>query len=250
MNRLTSIKCTLIGSAVVLPLLATAQVGKIANPLVTQGQWELDYNLVDYLDDNPALNNDLRQKLSLEYGLTGKWAIEAGAEWRRSDSESLHTDSVFFEVKREFTDQKDGWWLSSGAKAEYVLNTSGDSDALEVKLLLQKEHGDGKFRHRANITLRREVGSSASSDVAFRTRWYSRWNAHPNFKPAIEWHAAWGNVDNFNSWEDQRQYIGPAVHGQLFKHGQAKANYEIAYVFGVTDASRGGALRLRIETMF
>jgi len=250
MNNMTSIKRTFIGIAALLPILATAQVGKVSGPLVTEGQWELDYNLVDYLDDNSALNNDLRQKLSLEYGLTEKWAVEVGGDWRRSDTESLHTDSVFLEVKREFTDQKDGWWLSSGTLAEYVLNTSGDPDAVEAKLLLQKEHGDGKFRHRANITLEREVGSGASSDVAFRTRWYSRWNAHPHFKPGFEWHAAWGEVDDFNSWEDQRQYIGPAVHGELFKHGKAKVNYEIAYVFGVTDASRDGALRFRLETTF
>jgi hypothetical protein len=243
-------KILALSSILLLPFLAAAQVGKLSSPTVTKGQWELDYNLVNYVDDDSTLNNDLRQKLALEYGLTEKWAVEVGGEWRRSDAESLHMDSVIFEVKREFTDQKDGWWLSSGAKAEYILNTSGDLDAIEAKLMLQKEHGDGRFRHRANLTLEREVGSGASSDVQLRTRWYSRWNCTDHFKPGIEWHAAWGLIDDFAASQNQRHYVGPAVHGRLLERGKLNMNYEIAYVFGVTDASRDGALRLRIETTF
>ena len=250
MNPMTSIKRTIIGFIALLPLVVAAQVGKVNGPLVTEGQWELDYNLVNYIDDDSALNNDLRQKLSLEYGLTEKWAIESGMEWRRSDAKSLHNETVFFEVKRELTDQKDGWWLSSGALAEYVLSTSGDPDEIEAKLLFQKEHDNGKFRHRANLTLAREVGDGAPDDVMFRTRWVSRWNAHNNFKPGIEWHAAWGEIDDFYSWENQRQYLGPTVQGELFKAKKFKVNYEIAYVFGLTDASRDGAIRFRLETLF
>lgn len=250
MNNMTTIKRTILGITALLPLLATAQVGKVNNPLVTKGQWELDYNLVNYVDDDSTLNNDLRQKLSLEYGLTERLAVEVGGDWRRSDAESLHSHAVFGEVKFELTSQQDGFWVSSGVLGEYVVNTSGDPDVIEAKLLLQKEHGDGKFRHRCNLTLEREVGSGASDDVAFGTRWYSRWNAHRNFKPGFEWHATWGEVDDFNSWDNQRQYIGPAVHGEMFKRGQTKVNYEIAYVFGLTDASRDGALRFRLETTF
>jgi len=51
MNPMKLIKCAIIGIAALLPLVAAAQIGKVTNPLVTKDQWELDYNLVNYMDD-------------------------------------------------------------------------------------------------------------------------------------------------------------------------------------------------------
>jgi hypothetical protein len=217
----------LAGCLALLPLGAAAQVGKLSNPLVTRGEWKVDYNIVDYVDESSGLSHDLRQRF-----------------------ESLHTELVFFDLKREFTDQKDGWWLSTGARFEYVLNVSGDPDGVNGKLILQKEHGEGKFMHRTEAALLGEVGQGASDGVAFRTRWLSRWNALTNFKPGFEWHAAWGNIDRFDSPPLRRQYLGPVAYGEVFRTAAMRVNYEIGYVFGLTDNSGDGALRFRIEATF
>jgi hypothetical protein len=239
-----------VGCLALLPLGAAAQVGKLSNPLINRGEWKVDYNIVDYIDESPGLSHDLRQRFELGYSFTEKWMGIVGSEWRSSESESVHTELVFFDLKREFTDQKDGWWLSTGARFEYVLNVSGDPDGVNGKLILQKEHGEGKFMHRTEAALLGEVGQGASDGVVFRTRWLSRWNAFTNFKPGFEWHAAWGNIDRFDSPPLQRQYLGPVAYGEVFRTAAMRVNYEIGYVFGLTDNSGDGALRFRIEATF
>ncbi len=232
------------------PEASPAQVGTIHNPLAAQGLWDVQYNLTSWHDDRPTLGNRQTHSLLLAYGLTERWAIVGGVSWWDTPAEDFECHSIFTELKRELTDQKDGWWLSSGVQLDYYWNVSGGVDQIEGKLLFQKKHAGG-FCHRANLNWQAEVGSGAREGVQLRSRWFSRWEKYRRFKPAVEWHAAWGNIDDLLPWADQRQFVGPAIHGELWKGCERGwVGYEAACLFGATKPSEDCVVRFKLEWVF
>ena len=234
-----------------LPFAAWAQVGTIHSPLATQGLWDMQYNLTSWHDDRSSLDNRQTHSLLLAYGLTERWVIVAGVSWRDTPAEDFACNSVFTELKRELTDQKDGWWLSSGVQLDYYRNVSGASDQIEGKLLFQKKHFHRQFCHRANLSWQADVGPHAQDGVQLRSRWLSRWEAYRHFKPAVEWHVGWGDIDDLLPWAEQKQFIGPAIHGELWK-GRERGwiGYEVACLFGITESNEDGILRFKLEWVF
>ncbi len=229
-----------------LPSLAMAGVGKISGPEVEKGEFEAKYLLTHTEDDRDSKDSNEVHRAEFEYGFTENWAGEIGFKFEDNQKDDFDLKSTYFEALRTFTRQDSGWWISSGLIGEYVINTDGGPDKIESQLRLQRNQD--KFRIRFNTTLEREIGGGSEDETELGTRASVIYKLHPNFKPGAEWHADWGTLDEIADSEDQGQWVGPALYGDLFTlPGGSKFEYQAAYVFGLTDASEDRVARFLLE---
>lgn len=225
----------------------SAQAGSVsdfAGPNVTKNQLDIEYNGTR-TDDEGENHNSQAHELATAYGITDVFAIGGGIQFADSRGDSFHTDGIFAEATYQFTDQEDGYWLSSAILGEYGYSLSGDADALEASLLLQ--HESEQFDTIINLVVGRETGEDSSEDLSLESRVSSRYKLHNHFNPGIEWHSAWGSNRDIPGISEQEHFIGPAAYGELFPLGSSAIGYEVAYVFGITDASEDGVLRVKLE---
>lgn len=236
----------ILAAMAALPTFVHAGVGEIISPSVTKDQFEAQYHFTRSEDDRASKDDSMTHRAEFEYGFTDDWLGEIGFKFEDKPGEDLDLKSVYLEGKYQMTDQKDGWWLSSGLLGEYVFNADDGPEKVEAKLLFQRD--EELFRHRGNIILEREVGGGDSDEIEIGSRWFSRWNLDEHFKPAIEWHAEWGTTSDIKSFDEQKHWVGPGIYGDLIKFSDgSKIEYETAYNFGITSPAEDGVFRLKLE---
>ncbi len=222
-----------------------AGVGKFYSPKIDKGKFEIEYQLVRVDDDKYNKHNSQKHRVEVEYAPTDDWMLEMGMRFTDTRNQNLRADTIFWEVIRQLTDQDEGWWFSSGIYGEYVRNLSGSPDKLEAKLLLQ--YDTPQLRNVANVIVEREIGAAADNAMEIGSRIYSMYRMDYYINPAIEWHATWGTNQEIPAFERQKHFVGPAIYGNLFTTGAGAVEYELGYMFGITDAAEDGALRFHIE---
>lgn len=231
---------------ITLPSLGIAGVGKISGPEVEKGAFEAKYLLTHTEDDRDSKDSNEVHRAEFEYGFTENWAGEIGFKFEDKYREDFDLKSTYIEALRTFTRQDEGWWLSSGLIGEYVINTDHGPNKIESQLRLQRNQE--MFRFRFNTTLEREIGGGADDETALGTRASAIYKLHPNANPGFEWHAEWGTLDNIADSDDQGQWVGPALYGDLFTLPDGSMfEYQLAYMFGLTDASEDGVARFVLE---
>lgn len=244
--KISFLLCT---SALAVSLLASPAfaIGDILNPVVTEGQLEVEYKGLRTQDDSKSGNNKQGHTFEVEYGVNDWLGLAVGTKFERESGESLATSEYFTEAKFQLTDQNDDFWLNSAILTEYVFNQeSGGADALETKILLSKKHNG--FEHRLNLIGEKAVGDHADGTWELGSRYNVRYKLHPNFKPGFEWQAEYGEKGDIGGWDEQEHYVGPAAFGYIADFGEAgEFEYEAAYLFGISDAAKDGALRVKLE---
>lgn len=170
------------------------------------------------------------------YGITAFWQTEFEAEIEHEDGEGTDLSDIAWDNKFQLTG-KDEFWVDVGAKFKYELNTSGDADAIEGKLLLGKEWG--RFRHLANLGLETEVGNDSSDDIEYDLSWSSKFNHSETFQPGFEYYAEFGPLDESTNFDEQDHRLGPVAYGTLFE----TVGYEVGVLFGLSDEAPDATLK-------
>lgn len=219
---------------------------RVYSPHVSQGELELEYlGRVDF-DDDPDKDRAQKQKFAVGYGVTDRWFTEIYGEIEREggaegDEDGFEFTAVEFENRLELTEPGETW-VDVGLYFAYEIATKDDGhDKVEGKLLLEKE--TGVLSHRLNLILEREVGNGASNDTEGGLAWSTRWRAHEAVEPAVEWFSDFGALGSGTSWDEQKHSVGPALYGKISPH----IGYEVAYLFGVSDAAPDGEIKWVLE---
>lgn len=224
-------------------------LGSVRSPHVTKDKLELEYKGYRTGDDRKELNNAQKHVIEMEYGLTDRLKLDIEGAWERESSKDLYFEATEVAGLYELT-QPGEYWVDSGIYASYEW-TEDDNSPQEISLglLLQKSYG--KITHRANAYLSREVGDDRESGLGVETRYLAQYNYNPYFKPGIEWQAEWGNTEEFEGFDDQAHYVGPAAYGHVpFVEkllGIGELEYELIYYRGVSDAAADDAVRWTLE---
>ena len=72
----------------------------------------------------------------------------------------------------------------------------------------------------------------------------------PQFEPGFEAYGELGEVSDFLPSDEQDHRIGPVIFGALPITPTTKIQYELGYLFGLTDGSPDGTLRWQLEYEF
>lgn len=222
---------------------AFAGVGNISSPEIKPGILELEYKGERY----GGADNAQEYEIEIDYGFGRNWKAGFDLEGSREDG-SVEYDGFGFEAQYQFTDQKDGWWLSSALKGEYgFAKDSDDADEGEIKLLLARN--DGKWRTVFNADIERETGANRDHGVEVGSALKTYYKATKWIGPGIEWHAEWGELDDagFDGGQNEH-YLGPIIAGTLAEWGDGDfIAYTAGYYWGITGASYPNAARLQLQ---
>lgn len=200
----------------------------VTSPYVTKGELEVEWKGGYKHDDDDSVDGEWEQKAAIAYGLTERVQIEVEGKIKNPGDEDHTTlESIALESKVQLTERGE-YWVDAGIKGEYVINTNDGPDEIEVKLLLAKD--TGKFSHKANIALEREVGDDSDDETQAGFKWGTRYRYNSAFEPGIELHSSFGPISDFDDTEDQEHLLGPVFYGKI---GSLK--YDVGYLFGLTD---------------
>lgn len=232
---------TALALALALPAAPAYALDKIYSPNAVKGEVEVEYVGSTTFDSDHDKNNLQAHEFELEYGLTNRLMLELSGSFEKQPDESLTSSSIGFGGRYAFFEPGENW-VDSGLLLTYGRATHrADADAIEAKLLLEKQ--TGQFLHRANIGIEQEVGSHRENGAERVLLWNSRYRYAAQFEPGFEIQSDFGKARDHLSFNQQEHFVGPAIYGALTPH----LKYEAAYLFGVSDAAPSSAARVLLE---
>jgi hypothetical protein len=215
---------------------------EIYSPNVEYRELSLEYAGSHTFDDQSDKNAAIDHALVVEAGIAPRWMIEASAGFSKEpDADTKFSD---FELETRYQLVESGeYWLDAGFLVAYGFAAqSQQPDSIEVKLLLQKDFG--KYTSTANIGFSQDLGTySASGGADYVALVNTRYRYNEYFQPGLEIQSDFGQSSSFGHYNQQEHYIGPAAYGRLF----GRMKYQIAYLFGASDAAAQSAARIKLE---
>jgi hypothetical protein len=214
---------------------------EIYSPNAEYRELALEYSGSRTFDRQSALNNGQDHEFMLEAGVLPRLVLEVAAGLAKAPSSALRLEDVEVQGRYQFFEPGQ-MWVDTGLLVAYGFATQGHSpDALETKLLLEKQ--TGPFLHRANIGLEQEVGPDSKGGPEWVFLWSSRYRMNTHFEPGFEIQSGFGRFSDHLNFNEQEHYVGPAVYGHILPH----LKYEAAYLFGASDGAADGAARVLLE---
>ena len=216
---------------------------EIYSPNTEYRELSLEYNGSRTFDHHSDKNNAQGHELSIEAGVTPRLTLELVGGFENEPGESTKLEDVEIEGRYQFFEQGQNW-VDSGLLLAYGFSTqSHEPDAIEAKLLLQKDID--KVTSTANIGLEQTVGknSDGTGGPDYVLLWNTRYRYNEYFQPGIELQSDFGQGHTLGHFDEQEHYVGPAVYGKLFN----KVRYQAAWLAGVSDAAAQSAARVLFE---
>src|SRR3974390_1716577 len=227
------------GAGLAIASLGCAQparaIDKVYSPIVTEGEFEIEYSGNTTFDRNDDKNNLQSHEAELEYAPIDRLDLELAADFEKEPDGHLGITTTGFGGRYQFFEQGE-YWLDAGALVTYnaAIHRGSDPDTIEAKLLLEKQWG--RILNRANIGIEQDVCSHARGGPDRIFLWNSRYRLAPHFEPGFEVQSDFGKPNE----HAEQHYIGPAIFGQILPG----LNYEAAYYFGVSGGAAKNAARL------
>ncbi|OIO37779.1 MAG: hypothetical protein AUJ72_03915 [Candidatus Omnitrophica bacterium CG1_02_46_14] len=214
---------------------------KVYSPYVIQGEFELEARGAYDFDKKEEKNGAQKQKYALGYGVTDHWFTEVYGGLEKKPGEDLEFESIEWENRFQLSEPGE-WFIDTGLYFAYEFSVKDErADNVEGKLLLEKQLGD--FDHLLNLILEKEIGFHAKDNPAAGVAWSTQYRWKPWFEPGFEWQSNFGELGHGVSFDKQRHQAGPAVYGKMGDH----IKYDIAYLFGISEASPDGTLKWNVE---
>lgn len=244
MNVRNKINNLIAPIALALSLAATPAlaVDQIYSPNAEKDEISLEYNTAHNFDKNAAKDNAQEHQFGVEYGATDRLVAEGKINYERAPQNSTRLSAAELEGRYQFFNQGE-YWIDTGLLVSYSYAFQHQQpDSLETKLLLQKDFG--KVTSTANIGFTQDIGKYAASggpDYVFLLNTRYRYNIY--FQPGIEIQSDLGQAHSLRHFDQQQDYIGPAIYGKVF----GRLKYQVGYFAGVSEAASSSAARVLLE---
>jgi hypothetical protein len=221
---------------------------KVYSPIVTKGKWAVGVRGNTTIDDDDEHDGSQRHVFLLEYGVTDWWKTEIISRLNERAEGSLRYDSTTWENIFQLTEQGK-YWLDAGLYLEYKLKDEKNApDIFEAKLLLEKPVQG--FLNTLNLIIEQELGSDGDDDLEFGYAWRTRKEIGHHMKLGFEAFGALGELRNIESLEHQEHRIGPVFYHEFELGHDLEVEYNIGWLFGLTDESPDNTFRWQTELVF
>jgi hypothetical protein len=203
---------------------------------------------IDFKTGTAKLPNGDRAQVSsigLGYGVTEYWFTEVYYKHEREGSDTISIGE--WENKFQLTETgKYPVDLGLVVEVEAPLNKNA---AYELKLapLMQTEFG--KTQLNGNLIFERKFGPGEHiTELGYQ------WQAKYRWKPAFEFGLqGFGDMGKWNDWapaDEQNHRMGPAVFGKISLGVKKAIKYNVAMLFGTSEAAANNTLRMQVEYEF
>ena len=220
---------------------------KVYSPKVDKGELAVEIRGNTTVDDDDAEDGTQRHVFELEYGVTDWWKTALVGRLNKPGDGTLRYDSTAWENIFEVTDET-AYWLGTGIYFEYKLaDESGVPDTVETKLLLEKTAFS--FVNTLNLIFEKEVGAHSEESVEFEYAWRTKKEIADDIALGIEAFGELGEIRNTESLGDQEHRIGPVFYHEI-EIGGLDIEYNLAWLFGLTDHSPDHTFRWQLEFEF
>ncbi|MCB1906880.1 MAG: hypothetical protein KDH15_05875 [Rhodocyclaceae bacterium] len=245
-----------IAALTLAPALALAEPAEsVIAPDIEKGEreFELAYGLSN---DGGAHSSGLA--FSFGAGVTDRWATEVGIEFEGRSGEGLEVDGfewenrlglivdedepvalallVSFERPRE---RDEGWSATFGLLSE----TSIGRYLLNANLLVERfwgqdegDEGEGEGD---------EEEAKRGTALAYQWQWMYR-HSHRIYY-GLHGMGELGQWDDWAKSEAQEHQAGPAIFGRVKLPDRRRLNYELGFLFGLTEATSDYTLHMKLE---
>jgi hypothetical protein len=210
-----------------------------SSPSVSKGKLELEYEITDSIDSDPK-KAGASHEFEVKYGLTDRLRPQIEFEFEDARGEAATLDTLSVGAQYQLT-KKDEAWLESAVRFNYDHRPDA-AEKLRARLLLQKQYG--KHRQRVNLRADQEVGADAKAGGPdWRMLVSSRYAVLPWLEAGLELDSDFGQRRDFDTFDAQKHYVGPAFYGEITDN----LEFEAAYAVGISEAASNGAARLELE---
>ncbi|MDE2009159.1 MAG: hypothetical protein KGJ09_03675 [Candidatus Omnitrophica bacterium] len=220
----------------------------VYQPYAETGEWE--YETTGQYDFDHAKNKNAVQeyKNTIGYGVNSFWHTELELE-----TEAVPTDEAISSVQTTHLEWENifqlaprgKYWLDPGIYLAYEAPvTHKQTGQFEAKILLEKDFQ--KVSDVLNISINKEAGGGADSHIDGGISWSTRYRLSRYFEPGFEYWNDFSAISHQIDYNQQSHQIGPCFYGHIFRH----INYNIGYLFGISDAAPRGELKWIMEYEF
>jgi hypothetical protein len=214
---------------------------KLHSPIVEKGEFAIEYSGDRTFDSDSTKDNVQGHEVEVEYGVTDFWSTSIAFGMGKNPGDDLRLEEAEWENRFQLAEQGK-YWVDPGLLVSYIRARGFEaSDAIEAKLLLQKD--TGRFTHVANLGLEQEVGAHSEGGPDRSIIWSSRYRYDAHFEPGIEIQSGFGKANEHLGFDEQEHYAGPALYGQIVPG----LNYQAAWLFGASEAAATSAARVLLE---
>ena len=217
-------------------------------PNAEQGEWEVENTGVYDFDPHKDKNAIQEYHYSIGYGVNSFWhtELELEAETVPTDDSITKFQATHMEWENIFQLAPKGeYWLDPGIYLAYeapLINKQVGQ--FEGKILLEKDID--KVTNILNISFNQEVGGGADRHTDAGVSWSTRYRLYRFFEPGFEYWNDFSAISHQIDYNQQSHQAGPCFYGRLGRH----LNYNVGYLFGISDAAPRGELKWVLEYEF
>jgi hypothetical protein len=229
--------CACILAASCGPTAAVADgvtVSKIYDPYVQPLEWELEWRLVNEVDDtNPDLQ---RQSFGVGRSVSDRVFAELYVIGTRGRDESLDVDAFELEAKWQLTEQGE-YAVDWGVLFELERETENNAWEFASRLIAARDIG--KTTTLVNASLIYEWGEGRENEFETALQVQTRYRYREAFEPAIELHMGQDTIA-----------LGPAIIGLWRPSTGKKLRWELGVFAGLDEQSPDRTVKASIEFEF
>ena len=215
-----------------LPAAVFADVDKVYDPYVDQGEVEVEARGVHQFDDE----DNHKVKLGVGYGVNSFWFVEGYVIGEQKSGNDFDVADVELENKFQLTEQGQ-YWLDSGFLVELEKSVGNNSWEFKAGPLFQKQIKDWVIT--TNVFLEKKFGPDAPEhELELLGSAQLKYRYSANLEPAIEYYG-----------DDESHAIGPVLLGKT-KWGGTPVKWELGALGGLNHNTPDFNLRWLIEWEF
>jgi len=213
-------------------------IDKVYSPNVVKHELEIEYSGARTFSSSPDSNDAEGHEFELEYTPTDRLKLELEGGYEKEPGEKLRFEAREFGGIYQFFEPGEKW-ADLALKVMYVNAASDGEDAVEVKLLAEKQ--TGHLLHRINIGIETPLASHSATERS--VQWNTRYLLNEHFNPGFEIQSDLGTARENGSFDAQEHYAGPAAFGTIVPG----LKYEAAWYWGLSHAASRNAARVLLE---